>query len=106
MDKEKRLDELRSAFEDCSAKQMLVIERLLRETVDLEERLDEIKGYGMVMTNGRGEVKVSPMSRLRKDYLGQYANLIRILLSMSRKDGGSEDEKSPLRKYFESIEYR
>ena len=105
MDKKKRIDELRSAFEDCSPKQMLIIGRLLEEAVDLEERLDEIKGYGMVMTNGRGEVKVSPMSRLRKDYLGQYANLIRILLSMSRHDGEGEEE-SPLRKYLESIEYR
>lgn len=99
---ERRRDELLEAFGELDEGRRLLAERLVDEMVFLEERMAECRECAFIEVNAKGEQRQTPAWRIYKDCLAQYTNNVRVLLSMSGKDG-EEKKDSPLRAYFREL---
>ena len=73
---------------------------LITEMVYLEEQLDELRVLPKIKVHPEDKTKqkLTPASRLYKDYLQQYTNIVRTLMKATGVD--ETEEESPLRKWM------
>lgn len=77
-----------------------VLKRVVEEMVILEERLDAVKDLPFIRIHPKDPTKqrATPASKLYKELLQQYTNVVRIMMKATGSD--EHDEESPLRKWF------
>ena len=82
-----------------------VFGNLIDEMVFLEANLRKLRELPMIKVDPNNPVrqKATPASKLYKEMLQQYTNIIKTISKGLSKD---EVEVSPLRKYFEDLEIR
>ena len=97
-----RKEELQKVFLDLdeSAKQIVLP---MIDVVFLEEQLAELKKYPFISINpaNKAQQKATAAGKQYKEFLQQYNNCIKILLSLVNSDAG--DEESPLRLYMKEL---
>lgn len=95
-----RYDELKKLFDGLDESAKTTTARVLDEMIFLEARLDELKKCPFIRThpNDPSVQKSTPAAKLYKEFLQQYNNCIKILLSVVGHTG--ETETSPLREYL------
>ena len=94
-----RKEELIKLFEGTDeAKE--VVYPLIDEVIFLEEQLDYLKTLPFIRVNPDNPSLQKPTtaSKQYKDYLQQYNNCLKTLISAIRK--GASEEESPLREFF------
>ena len=98
-----RKDDLLNCFKNVNDDKKTIIINLIDEVVFLETQLFELKKLPMVKVHPKNNelVKPTPASKLYKEFLQQYANAIKTLSMMLRKD--EEKEESPLRRYLNQL---
>ena len=103
MDKSKRQNELEKLFLDLDGAAKTATSQLIDEVIFLEESLQQLRAYPFIMVNPNNpaQQKPTPAAKMYKDLLQQYNNCVKILLSVTNKDGGGET--SPLREYLNKI---
>lgn len=79
------------------------MENLIDEVLFLEGQLKYYRSLPQLRVNPTNpeQQKATPASKLYKETLQQYANVIKTLAHCTGQD--VEDEDSPLRKYFKSL---
>lgn len=82
-----------------------VFGKLIDEMVFLEVQLNELRKLPMIKVdpNDSSRQKSTPAQKQYKEFLQQYANIVKVL---SKGLNNDEIEISPLRKYFEELEVR
>lgn len=75
---------------------------LVDDMVELEEQLEYLRTLPKIKVHPKDPTKqkATPAAKLYKECLQQYTNIIRILMHSAGTD--TEDEESPLRKWFSS----
>lgn len=98
-----RKNELLNCFKNIDDDKKTIIINLIDEVVFLESQLLELKKLPMVKVHPKNPtlIKPTPASKLYKEFLQQYNNVIKNLSSMLHKD--EEKEESPLRKYLKEL---
>jgi hypothetical protein len=98
-----RKQELLDCFKNVNDEKKTIVINLIDEVVFLESQLLELKKLPMVKVHPKNAelVKPTPASKLYKEFLQQYANVIKTLSMMLRKD--EEKEESPLRLYLNQL---
>lgn len=101
-----RKQELLDCFKNVNDDKKTIIINLIDEVVFLESQLLELKKMPMIKVHPKNPelVKPTPASKLYKEFLQQYANAIKTLSMMLRKD--EEKEESPLRRYLNQLNKR
>lgn len=90
-----RLNRLKEVFEKIDKDKQIVIEPLLDDVVFIEKRLAELKKLPLLRVSEKNPAKqaVTPAGKQYKEYLQQYNNCVKILLSaLSRYGIEDEDE--------------
>lgn len=77
-----------------------VLKKVVEEMAVLEERLDAVKDLPFIRIHPKDPTKqkATPASKLYKELLQQYTNVVRIMMKATGAD--EHDEESPLRKWF------
>lgn len=98
-----RREELLNCFKDVSEEKKLIVSNLIDEFLFLEAQLKELRGKPMTKTHPKDKqrVKATESAKLYKEFLQQYNNTLKNLLSLFKKN--EEKEKSPLRIYLENL---
>ena len=98
-----RKEELLNCFKDVSEEKRLIVNNLIDEFLFLEAQLAELRKKPMIKTHPKDKQRVKPthVAKLYKEFLQQYDNTAKILLSLFKKN--EEKEKSPLRIYLENL---
>lgn len=98
-----RADELKKLCADLDDAAKAATAQLIDEIVFLEERLRELRQFPFIAVNPKNpaQQKPTPASKQYKEFLQQYNNCIKILLSVVGKESGSET--SPLREYLNRL---
>lgn len=80
-----------------------LVENLIDEVLFLEGQLKYYRSLPQLRVNPTNpeQQKATPASKLYKETLQQYTNVIKTLAHCTGQD--VEDEDSPLRKYFKSL---
>lgn len=99
-----RREDLQQCFDKIDPEKKVVIIRLIDYTVELEEKLDELRKLPMIEVNPTNPMKqrATPASKMYKDLLGQYNVCIKNLRSALGKDDSKEE--SPLRLYLKRLQ--
>lgn len=94
-----REEELKRLFEGADDVKDIVMP-LIDEVIFLEGRLDELKKLPFIRINPEDSSMQKPTtaSKLYKEFLQQYNNCIKTLISALKKSTG--EEESPLREFF------
>lgn len=95
-----RQEELRKIFENSDEKIKNIVFRLLSDVVYLEERLDYLRSLPSVYVNPKNpaQQRATVSGKQYKEYLQQYINIIKVLLSAIGNVETGED--SPLDKWL------
>ncbi len=91
-----RKEELAKVFEKSNEKVKAIVFPLLEDVVYLEERLDYLRTLPSISCNPKNpaQQKATPSGKQYKEFLQQYTNLIKTLLSAIGEVESGED--SPL----------
>lgn len=75
----------------------ILIVSMIDEFLFLESKLDELRKLPMIKINPKNpaQQKATPASKLYKELLQQYMNILKVLMRISGAD--ESDEESPLR---------
>lgn len=98
-----RAEELKTLCNELDDAAKTATAQLIDEIVFLEDRLRELRQYPFLAINPKNttQQKPTPAAKLYKEFLQQYNNCIKILLSLVGKDTGTET--SPLREYLNKL---
>ena len=98
-----RADELKKLCAELDDAARTTTAQLVDEIVFLEERLRELRKFPFISVNPKNpaQQKPTPAAKQYKEFLQQYNNCIKILLSVIGKESGSET--SPLREYLNKL---
>ena len=98
-----RREELLSCFKDAGEEKRLIVSNLIEEFVFLEEQLEALRKKPMTKTHPKDpkKIKVTENAKLYKEFLQQYTNAAKILLSLQKNN--DEKTQSPLRAYLERL---
>ena len=88
-----RKEELQKVFSELDESAKQIVFPMIDDVVFLEEQLAELKKYPFINIKAAG--------KQYKEFLQQYNNCIKILLSLVNSDAG--DEESPLRLYMKEL---
>lgn len=96
-----RKEELEKIFADVDAVKD-IIAPLIDDVVFLETHLKELRALPFIRVNQNNpsEQKATPAARQYKEFLQQYNNCIKIMVSALNKN--SAEEESPLRAFLNS----
>lgn len=75
---------------------------LIDKMIFLENQLDELEKLPMIKVNPNNpmQMKATPASKMFKEFLQQYINVVKVVARTSGVDNA--DEESPLRKWLRS----
>ena len=78
------------------------LQPLVDKMIFLEERLEELEKLPMISVNPKNPMqqKATPASKLFKEFLQQYVNVVKVIAKKTNDD--SNEEESPLRKWLRS----
>lgn len=98
-----RAEELKKLCAELDDAAKTATAQLIDEIVFLEERLQELRHFPFLAINPKNpqQQKPTPAAKLYKEFLQQYNNCIKILLSVVGKETGGET--SPLREYLNKL---
>lgn len=98
-----RRTELLNCFKDVSEEKRLIVSNLIDEFLFLEEQLETLRKKPMIKTHPKDKQRVKPthVAKLYKEFLQQYDNTAKILLSLHKNN--EEKTQSPLRVYLERL---
>lgn len=101
---EKRREELRHIFDDLDVAKKALCWRLIDEMLFLEERILELKEQPFIRFHPRNPAiqKKTVAGRLYHEMIGDYFNIVRILIGLSKK--GDDEVDSPLREFFKHMD--
>lgn len=101
-----RKEELLRVFENVDEGKKLVVINLIDEMVFIEEQLVILKKKPFIKTHPtRPELqKQTAAGKMYKEYMQQYTNVTKELLSVLNREETTED--SPLREYFKKLTVR
>lgn len=99
-----RREDLLNCFKKIEPEKKEVIIKLVDYTVELEERLDEIRKLPMIEVHPTNPMRqrATPASKMYKDLLGQYNVCIKNLRSVLGNN--DQTEESPLRLYLKRLQ--
>lgn len=100
MENEKRAEELKALCAELDDNAKTATVQLIDEILFLEKSLQQLRQYPFISINPNNpaQQKPTPAAKMYKDMLQQYNNCIKILISVTNKEGGGET--SPLREYL------
>jgi len=100
-----RKDEILKLLNGQSEKSIKVIEEIIDDFVYLEEQLKELRALPKILVNKENPAlqKLTPAAKLYKEYLVQYSNLVKIILSAVEEEVTEEDE-SVISQFFKNQE--
>lgn len=103
MELKNRADELNELCAELDDSAKIAVSQLIEELVFLEQRLRELRQYPFICVNKANPIqqKPTPAAKQYKEFLQQYNNCVKILLSVTGKEGSTET--SPLREYLNRI---
>lgn len=98
-----RREELLNCFKDVSEEKRLIVSNLINEFLFLEEQLEALRKKPMTKTHPKDKqrIKATESAKLYKEFLQQYDNIAKILLSLHKNN--EEKTQSPLRAYLERL---
>lgn len=98
-----RKEELKKVFSELDESAKQIVFPMIDDVVFLEEQLEKLKKYPFISINPRNKAqqKATAAGKQYKEFLQQYNNCIKILLSLVNSDAG--DEESPLRLYMKEL---
>lgn len=101
-----RKDELLAVFANVDAGKKAVVINLIDEMVFVEEQLDSLREKPFIKVHPEHPElqKVTAAGKLYKEYMQQYTNIAKTLLSVLNREETTED--SPLREYFKKLTVR
>ena len=90
-----RINRLKEVFEKIDKDKQIVIEPLLEDVVFIEKRLAELKRLPLLRVSEKNPAKqvVTPAGKQYKEYLQQYNNCVKILLSALSRYGIEEEDE-------------
>ena len=94
-----RKEELQKVFLELDESAKQIVLPMIDDVVFLEEQLAELKKYPFISI--KAQQKATAAGKQYKEFLQQYNNCIKILLSLVNSDAG--DEESPLRLYMKEL---
>lgn len=103
MENEKRAEELKALCAELDDNAKTATVQLIDEILFLEKSLQQLREYPFIMVNPNNpaQQKQTPAAKMYKEFLQQYNNCIKILISVTNKESGGET--SPLREYLNRI---
>ena len=98
--REERDERLRAIFAGLDDDVKAATEQLVEEAIAIERKLDELRGLPMIRVHPGDPCRqrATPAAKLYKDYVQQYQNIVKLLLSVLRKN--APEEESPLRQWL------
>ena len=98
-----RKEELQKVFSELDESAKQIVLPMIDDVVFLEKQLTELKKYPFISINpaNKAQQKATAAGKQYKEFLQQYNNCIKILLSLVNSDAG--DEESPLRLYMKEL---
>ena len=98
-----RKEKLEKYLKEKAADKFDIINPLIDDVIFLESQLESLKKYTFLKVHPSDPTmqKVTPAGKQYKDLTQTYINLIKVLISVTEKDGGQED--SPLREYMRKL---
>lgn len=98
-----RCEELKKLLDNVDDSAKTATTRVLDEMIFIESRLEELKRCPFIRTHPSDPSiqKATPAAKLYKEFLQQYNNCVKILLSVVGH--GHEVETSPLREYLKGL---
>lgn len=103
MEGNNRAEELKKLCENIDEASKAITGQLIDEIAFLEIQLRELRKYPFISVNPNNpaQQKPTPAAKQYKELLQQYNNCIKIMLSITGKDGG--ETTSPLREYLNRL---
>ena len=103
MENEKRAEELKALCAELDDNAKTATNQLIDEILFLEKSLQQLRSMPFISVNPKNPVqqKQTPAAKMYKEFLQQYNNCIKILISVTNKESGGET--SPLREYLNRI---
>ena len=100
-----RKEEILKLIDNNNTKSVKVISELIDDFVYIEEQLKELRKLPQIVVNKENPSmqKLTPAAKLYKDFLIQYSNLIRIILSVVEEEV-TEDDESVINQFFKNQE--
>ena len=100
-----RKEEILSFINNDNTKSVKLIGEIIDDFVFLEDQLKELRKLPQIMVNKENPAlqKITPAAKLYKDYLIQYSNLIKIILSAIEEEVTDSDD-SPISDFFKRQE--
>lgn len=98
-----RKDDLINSFKDVSDEKKILSLNLIDEFLWLENQLLELRKFPMIKVHPKNKalVKPTPASKLYKEFLQQYNNVFKNLLSLLK--GTENEDDSPLMMYLKEL---
>lgn len=100
-----RKEEILQLIDNNNTKSVKVISEIIDDFVFLEEQLKELRKLPQILINKENPAlqKLTPAAKLYKEYLVQYSNLVKIILSAIDEEV-TEDEESVISQFFKNQE--
>ena len=100
-----RKEEILQLIDNNNTKSVKVISEIIDDFVFLEEQLKELRKLPQILVNKENPAiqKLTPAAKLYKEYLVQYSNLVKIILSAIDEEV-TEDEESVINQFFKNQE--
>ena len=100
-----RKEEILQLIDNNNTKSVKVISEIIDDFVFLEEQLKELRKLPQILVNKENPAlqKLTPAAKLYKEYLVQYSNLVKIILSAIDEEV-TEDEESVISQFFKNQE--
>lgn len=100
-----RKEEILKLLDNNNTKSLKIVSEVIDDFVYLEEQLKELRKLPKIIVNKENPAlqKMTPAAKLYKEYLVQYSNLIKIILSAVEEDVSEEDE-SVINQFFKNQE--
>lgn len=95
MKEKTRKSEFLRIFQNVDANERLLVDRLIDETIYLEERMEELRKMPFIQINPNNpaQQRTTPAAKQYKECSQSYMNAVRILLNVLRKvDSDAENE--------------
>lgn len=100
-----RKEEILQLIDNNNTKSVKVISEIIDDFVFLEEQLKELRKLPQILVNKENPAlqKLTPAAKLYKEYLVQYSNLVKIILSAIDEEV-TEDDESVINQFFKNQE--
>ena len=98
-----RFEELVKLCESLDESTQKIVGRVIHEIAFLEDRLDDLRQLPFIEINpnNSSQQRSTPAAKMYKEFLQQYNNCIKVMLSALGKSETTED--SPLREYLKRL---